>query len=108
HLRTGVVDVVLPHGVRTAGQQQAHDRVAQRRPARVGDVQRPGRVRRDELDVHRYAGLRIVGPVCLTRVDDRLGESTGGCGIQADVDESGPCDLDPGDAVDCSQSVGDL
>ena len=97
HLRAGVVDVELARDRRAAGQQQARDRVAERRPAGVADVQRPGGVGADELDVDRVAALGVVRAERGPGLDDGLGERAGGGGIQSDVDEAGARDLDAGD-----------
>ena len=56
HLDAAVVDVELARHRGTGGLEHPRHRVAHRRPPRVPQVQRPGRVGGDELDVHRRAG----------------------------------------------------
>ena len=74
-----VVDVVLARDVVAAQLEDPGQRVAVRRLARVPDVQRPGRVGRDELDVDRHRRIERRGaePLALgehvgQRVDEPL------------------------------------
>lgn len=108
HLRTRVVDVVLPGDGGTRRGEHPGDRIAESGPARVSDVEGSGRVRAHELDVDALAHLRVVRPVRVPCVDDDLRQRTGGCSVEADVDESGARDLGARDAVDAGETVGDL
>ena len=108
HLGARVVDVELAGDRRAAGEEQPRDRVAERRPAGVADVEGAGRVGADELDVDRVAALAVVRAEGGAGIDDRLGEGAGGRGIQSDVDEPGSCHLDARDAVDLGEPAGDL
>ena len=57
-LLAGVVVVELARHRVALRLEQRRDRVAQRRLPAVADVQRPRRIRRDELDHHALAGVR--------------------------------------------------
>ena len=63
HLAAGVVDVVLAGDLVPRALEEPGERVAVGREPAVADVQRPGRVGRDELDHHPLAvadvGLRV-------------------------------------------------
>ena len=97
-MHTCVVDVELSRDRRTARDQEPRDRVADRRPPCVPDVQRTRRVGAHELEVDRAAPLRVVQPEGTASLDDHLRSSPSGGGIQTDVDEAGTCNLDARDA----------
>ena len=59
-LRAGVVVVELARDLVALRLEQRRDRVAERRLAAVADVQRAGRIGRDELDLHLLAGCPCV------------------------------------------------
>ena len=61
HLRAGVVVVVLALDVVAGELEQPGDGVAVGAVPRGGDGDRPGRVRRDELDLDALRGLRRAG-----------------------------------------------
>ena len=86
-LRAGVVVVELSRDAPAGRAEQRADRVAERGLSAVADVQRSGRIRRDEFDVHGalLAGVRT--SVLIARRDQRtesLGEHVRG---NAKVDE---------------------
>ena len=58
-LRAGVVVVELARHRVALRLEQRRDRVAERRLAAVADVQRPGRIRRNELDLHLLGLVRF-------------------------------------------------
>ena len=103
-----VVEVVLARDEPALGLEHARQAVADRGPAGAADVQRPGRVRGDELDVDRDAVVERAAPVGLALLDDALGELAGRRGIQADVEEAGAGDLGARDAVDGAERLGEL
>jgi hypothetical protein len=103
-----VVEVVLAGDLRALALQDAGERVADGGPAGAAEVDGPGRVGGDELEVDDLVGAGVVGAVGRARLDDRLREGAGGGGIQPDVDEAGPGDLDRRDAVGRGERVGDL
>ena len=107
-LRAVVVEVVLARDRRALGGEHARERVAHGRPARSAQVYRAGRIRRDELEIDDLIGERLRRAVRGARVDDGLRERAGGRGIQPDIDEAGPGDLDARDARHLSQARGDL
>src|SRR5699024_11804674 len=80
------------------GVEQPRDGVPQRGPAGVADVQRAGRVRRDELDVDGVPGEAVVPAVVGAGLDDGPGQLTGGGGLEGDVEEARAGDVDRGDA----------
>jgi len=95
-----VVDVELARHRRARGREHAAQRVAERSPAGVADVEGAGRVRRDELEVDDLAREGVIAPVLVTLLDDRARELAGGTGLQTDVEKPGAGDLDGGDALD--------
>ena len=108
HLRARVVDVELGGHGRAGGGEHAGDRVAERRPAGVADVQWAGGVRRHELEVDRlpreFFGAAVGGP----GVDDPLREGAGGGGVEREVDEPGTGDIDGRDPLDRAEPFGEL
>src|SRR5262249_36644959 len=62
-LRAGIVVVELALDVPAGRRQQAGEAVADRRRTAVADVQRAGRVRRDELDLYLALPARFVAAV---------------------------------------------
>ena len=101
-----VVEVVLAHDMGALGGQQPAERVADGGPAGAADVDGPGRVGGDELQVDVLAlerlGVAVVGAGGEDVVDD---DALGG-GLDAQVDEAGTCDVGGGDAVLLGQRVG--
>src|SRR5688572_7677481 len=88
-----VVEVVLPGDEATLGFEHARETVADGRPPGAADVDGPGRVRGDELDVDGHAVVEGAAAIGLALLDDVPGEHTRGRGIQPDVEEAGPRDL---------------
>ncbi len=107
-LRAVVVEVVLAGDRRALRLQDAGERIADGSPPGAAEVDRTGRVRRDELEVDDLVGARVVRPEGGAGVDDRLGERAGGRGIQPDVDEAGSGDLDARDTGRRAEGGGDL
>jgi hypothetical protein len=91
-LRTGVVEVVLRGHIGALGAQQPGQRVADGGPAHPADVDRTGRVGRDELQVHPLTGERRSMPVGIALLDDDARGRPGGGGAQPDVQEAGAGD----------------
>ena len=93
-LLPGVVVVELARHVGALPFDEARERVAQRRLPAVPDVQRSGRIGRDELDHHALAapGVAAAEPLALGEdvPDHRLPRRAG----DEDVDEPGAGDLD--------------
>ena len=100
HLPAGVVEIVLALDLVAGPLQQPRDRIAEHRTAAVPDGQRTGRIGAHELHLDpaslcprrsgRNASSRLQQHAQLPAVEG-LGE--------ADVDEPGSRDLDPGDEV---------
>jgi hypothetical protein len=108
-LGAGVVVVVLPVHLPPGPGQQLGDGVAEGGLAAVADVERPGRVGGDELDVHRLAGAVLRAAVVSVPLQD-VGERAGhGALGQPEVDEPGTRHLDRVDA-ECAgvDPLGDL
>ena len=61
-LAAGVVDVIFARRLATGKDQEAGERIAEHRAARMADVHRPGRVRADVFDVDRPLRARRAGP----------------------------------------------
>ena len=103
HLRAGVVDVVLGLDVGARGLEQPVHGVAEGGPPGVPQVQRPGRVGRDELEVDDLTGGRVVVPVCRPGRHDGARQLACGRGVDGDVEEprAGDVDgLDPGQPLE--------
>ena len=83
-----VVEVVLLADGRALRGQDPGQGVADRGPARAAQVQRPGRVGRDELEVEPLAGQQVGVPVRRAGGHDRPGQLSGGRGVQHDVEEA--------------------
>src|SRR5690606_18840849 len=83
------------------------DGVTEDGPAGVAEVERSGGVGGDELHVDPLAGERGVAAVGGTRLDHLGGDGTLGAGVDGDVEEAGPGDLDRGDPRVGDQLVGD-
>ncbi len=107
-LRPVIVEVVLARDEAALGLEDASERVADRRPARAADVNRSGRVGRDELEVDRDARIQVAIAVGLPRVDDARGNDARRGGIERDVDEAGPRHRGLGDAVDLREGGDEL
>ena len=95
-LHAGIVDVELARDRVTGPLEQRRDAVAQRRAAAVADMQRTGRIGRDELDVdpspRADGGPTVLAPLRVKRwksAEQRVGG-------EPEVDESGSGDLDAG------------
>ena len=99
-LGTVVVEVVLPCDLGPAGGQDPGQGVADCGPASATQVDRPGGVGRDVLEVDVLAAQGVVAAVGLSGLDDGAGELAGAGGVEADVEESGAGDLHGGDAVE--------
>ena len=108
HLRAGVVVVVLALDVVTGEGQQPRHRVAVRAVPRVRDRDRPGRVRRDHLDLdplrrrRRPRAERVPGREDLA---ERLREP---CVRDVEVDEAGRRRLRPLDEATLQRRDDDL
>jgi hypothetical protein len=107
HLVAGVVDVELARDVGAGRFQQPAQGVADGGPPGVAQVQRARRVGGDELQVDVLAGEGLAAAVRLALLDDALGQFARGPGGQAQVEETGPGYVDPGDAVHPAQTLGE-
>ena len=87
HLPAGVVDVILTGDIPAGEAQQARQRGAVGGPSTVTDVQRPGRVGRDEFDLHLLPAAQHRLPEALAVGEDRLDDAGLGTGIEPEVDE---------------------
>ena len=107
HLRAAVVDVELAGDLGAGAGQHPGERVTDRGPAGVAEVQRAGRVGRDELEVDRAALQAVARPVARRRRRRWPGDLALGVGGDPDVDEAGAGDLDRGDRVVGAQPGGE-
>ena len=99
HLRPAVVDVELLGDLRPGGLEHPRQRVPDRRPPGVPEVQRPRRVRGDELDVDPLAVEQVRPPVLAPRRHDVRRDLALGSGLDRDVQEPRPGHLDVRDAL---------
>jgi len=98
-LRAVVVEVVLARDHAALRLEDPREAVADGRPTGAADVDRTGRVRRDELEVHRDAVVEGAAAVALARLHDLLREQSRRRGIEGDVQEAGAGDLGGRDPV---------
>ena len=103
-LNAAIVDVELARNLGTCGLEHPRQRVADGSPARVAEVQRTGRVRRDELNVEARADEAFDAAVGRSGHDDRARELAERSGIEGDVEESGAGDVDLLDSTDLTKS----
>src|SRR6185312_9517631 len=106
-LRTVVVEVVFAHHVGALRRQQPPQGVADGGPARTADVDRPGRVGRDEFQVDVVPGQRPGVAVRLAGVDDVVDDLGLRRRLEAHVDEARAGHLGGGDALDLGQRLGE-
>ena len=101
-----VVEVVLAYHVGALRRQQPAQRVADGGPAGAADMDRPGRVGRDELQVDLVSGLGVGVAVGVAGVDDVVDDDALRRRVQAQIDETGSGHLRRGDAVGPGQRLG--
>src|SRR6185503_6371587 len=86
-LRARVVVVELARHAPAGPLEQRGDRVAKGRLTTVTDVQRPGRIRRDELHVHGLATARIAAPIAHIGAEERREPARHDVRVHPEVDE---------------------
>ena len=101
-----IVEVVLPHDLGSLGAEQPAEGVADGGPPGAADVNRTGRVGRDELEVNAAPGEQSRVAVLGTGDGDVGDDDALGRGLDTQVDESGPGDLGGGDAVGVGECGG--
>ena len=89
-LRAGVVEVILRDDLGILRAEDPGQRVTDRSPPHPADVNRSGRVGRDELKVHPLAGQAGPAAVSSALPDSDPGHRGGRRGPQADVQEPAP------------------
>src|SRR5690606_17394037 len=92
-LLAGIVVVVLAIDLPPGPIEHLRDRVAERCLPAVADVQRPRRIRRDELDHYWLPGAVLRASEGCAAFDDRAQPISQVVAGQAKVDEAGPCHL---------------
>ena len=98
-LRAGVVEVVLAGDLAALRGQDPAERVADRGPAGAAEVDRAGRVRRDELEVDLGPGQRVPAAVRGAGVEHLAHDVALRGRGEPEVEEAGTRDLGRGDAV---------
>ena len=99
HLPAGVVEVVLARDGVARPVEQVRDGIAEHGVAAMPHRQRPCRIRRDVLDDRRLPGA-LVGPSVVRALREHIGDAAREVGVgEAEVDEAGPRDLHPRNAV---------
>ncbi len=93
HLPAGVVDVVLAVHAPSVRIEQVRDRGAEGRVPAVADVQRPRRIRGDELDDRLPAAAGIAAPVAGAVRQHAAHLRLPGRGRHEEIDESGAGDF---------------
>ena len=107
-LRAGVVDVVFARDVVASEIQQAAQRIAEHRAPAVADMHRPGRVGGDVFDVDLGAVADrafAVGRGLAQHVAQRVRPDLG---LQGEIDEAGPGDVDGSHQIVGAQFFRDL
>src|SRR5690606_17410585 len=102
-----VVEVVLAGDVGAGGLEHPGQGVPDGRPPHPADVDRAGRVGRDELEVDPGAATGLAAAVGGPRGDDGAGQLPGGARLEADVEEPGAGDVRGGDAGLGAQPLGE-
>ncbi len=97
-LHPGIVVIELAHDAAALRLEQLAQRIAERRLAAVADVQRTGRIGRDEFDQHRLVDLRLQAEA-LALAQDLADHRLLGRRLQVQVDEAGAGDLERRDPV---------
>jgi hypothetical protein len=92
-LHADVVPVELARHLPALRREQVGERIAERRLARMAQMQRPGRIRRHELDHHLLAGVRARGAEALPLAKYLSHHLLLGRRRDPQVDEAGPGDL---------------
>src|SRR6218665_2868083 len=93
HLGARIVDVVLTRHLCARRAQHPGNRIAERRPPGVTNVQRASRIRRHELEVNDGIGKGCPAPIPRPSVHDSFGEHPRCGGIKANIDEPWPRDI---------------
>ena len=106
-LCTVVVEVVLPYHLGALGGQHPAQRITDGGPPGAADVDGPGRVGRDELQVDLGPGQCLPVPVGAAARDDAVDDGTLRRGVQAQVDEPGSGDFGRGHAGGAGQRLGE-
>ena len=96
----------LARHLRALAGEDAGEGVADGGPPRTAEVDRPGGVGGDELEVDPRADTGVGAAVVGAGLDDRARELAGAGGVEADVDETGPGDVGRGDPVGRRQPGG--
>ena len=101
-----VVEVVLAGDRGTFGRENPAQRVTHGSPPRATEVDRTGRVGRDELEVHPEPVEGRAGPVRRTTFDHSGDHHVLRVGGESDVHEPGSGDLGGGDALTAGELGG--
>ncbi len=107
-LGAGIVDVIFAGDVKTGGRQQTGQGVAEHRAAAVADMQRAGRVGRDIFDIDLLAGADGALAVGLALLQHGAQRVAPDVGLERQIDEAGPGDIDLVDQAVGAQRLGDF
>ena len=102
-----VVEVVLAGHLGARELEDARQCITDGCPSGAPEVDRAGRVGRDELHVDPVASLRVAATIGRPCLDNRPRELPGRRGVQRDVEESRPCDVNRLDADHRTQACGE-
>ena len=98
-LRAAVLDVELAGHIGAEEGEHAPERVPERAAARVGEMQRSGRIRRNELDLDPLARKDIGASIPIGRTTDLVGLTGDPLRPQPQIDEAFARDLGAGDDI---------
>ena len=107
-LRAGVVDVIFARDVVAGKIKQAAQRVAEHRAPAMADMHRPGRIGRDVFDIDLGAVADRAFAVGRAFAQHREQLVRPDLGLQGEIDEAGPGDLDGSDQIVGAQFFRDL
>src|SRR5438105_13235780 len=93
-LRFLVVVIVLSRDAVPFTLKERCNRIAERRLPSMPDVQRTGRIRRNEFDDHAFAKMRIAAPEAIAKAKYMRDNRSPLGGSQPEIDEAGACDFD--------------
>ena len=89
HLPPGVVHVELARDARAGELEELRERVAVGGAAAMADVERPGRICRDELDLDGFGLRRSGAPVVRAFVERAPDDAELGLGLDPDIEKAG-------------------
>ena len=98
-LRAGIIDVIFARDRKAGEGEQIRQRVAEHGAAAMADMHRPGRICRDIFDIDQRTAADVALAVVRTELDGAAQRLDPGRGLEREIDEARPGDLDLGDQI---------